>query len=114
MASFLARGGGCQEIISLIARGFGRGKAAGGYKLGQYLELFDELIIELTAALIAFEGFMPVGGLVERVPCDQDGAWLLRVIKPKKKFGEAEDRAGALVAAPASGLGQGVIGPVGK
>ena len=43
-----------------------------------------------------------------------DGAWLLGVIKPKKEIGEAEDRAGALVAATANGLGQGVIGAVGK
>jgi hypothetical protein len=57
---------------------------------------------------------MPVSGLVQAVPGHQYGPRLLTLIETQKEVGEAEDGATAFVAAAADGLGQGVIGAVGK
>ena len=96
-----ARRRGCQEIVGLVARRLGVGEAAGGDELRQHVELLDQRVVELAAALVGGKAFVPIGRLVERVPGDQHRARLLRLIEPQQEVGEADDGAGGLVAASA-------------
>jgi hypothetical protein len=64
--------------------------------------------------LVGFQRFMPVRRRIERIPANQDGAGPFALIKAQKVVGETENGTRTFVAAPANGLGQRVIGPVGK
>ena len=53
---------------------------------------------------------MAVGRRVERVPADEHGARLFLGVEPQQEIREADDRAAALVAAPADRFRHAVIG----
>lgn len=72
--------------------------------------MLDQLVVEFPPALVGRERFVSISGLFERVPTDQHGTRALALVEAQQKIGKAEDGTGALVAAPADGLRQRVIG----
>jgi hypothetical protein len=103
---------GSEEIVGLVARRLGEGKAARRHELRQDIELLDQFVIEIAAALIPREQLLPVGRAAERVPADQHGARPLAVVEPDQEIGETDDRPAALVAGAADRFRQRVIGAV--
>ncbi len=73
-------------------------------------ELFDDVVVEFAAALIGSECYMPIGGLLVRIPADQHRARLLLAVEPQQQIGKAENSAGGPVALSADVLRQRVIG----
>ena len=61
----------------------------------QDLELVDQFLIELPAALIVREEPLPVGRRTERVPADQHGARPFGLVQAQQEIGEPDDRAAA-------------------
>ena len=76
-ASLLFSGGsGGQKIIRLEARRLRVLKAACRNKLGQYMQLFDQRIVEFAATLVIRKLLMPIGGNLKRVPRNEHRARL--------------------------------------
>src|SRR5882724_3458473 len=90
-----------EEIVGFVAGRLGEPKAAGRDKLRQYVELLDDLVVELAAALIGREQLLAVGRRAERVPADQHGARPLGLVEAQQQIGKADDRAAATIAAAA-------------
>ncbi len=68
---FFRGGSGGQKIIRLEARRLCILKTACRNKLGQYMELFDQRIVEFAGTLVFRKLFMPIGGNLKRVPRNQ-------------------------------------------
>ena len=103
-----------EKIIGLEAGGLADDEAEGAAEVGQDIELVDELIVELAAALIAGQFQRAPIGHIERVPADDNGAGLLGLVKARQIIGESDNGATALATGAPDRLGQGVVGPVGE
>jgi hypothetical protein len=66
----------------------------------------------VALALIGRERFVAIGGDLERVPSDQHGSRLLGAVEAHEIIGEAEKRAGRLLAFAQDRFWQCVIGAV--
>ena len=94
-------GNGCgKEVVGFIARRFGIGEATGSDKFREDVQLLDQLVIKLTAALVGREQRPAIGWRAERVPPHEHGAGPLAFVQPQQKIGEADDSAGAAIARP--------------
>ena len=80
----------------------------------QDVELLDDLVVELPAALIGRKQLLPIGRRAERVPTDQHGARRFAAVEPQQKIGEADDRAGAIAIPTAQRFRQRVVGAMGE
>ena len=50
-----------EEVVGFVARCFGIGEATGSDKFREHVQLLDQLVIELTAALVSWEQRLAVG-----------------------------------------------------
>jgi hypothetical protein len=64
------RDGGGEEVVSLVTGFLGTGEAAGCDKLREDLQLLDQFVVELAAALIGRKQHLAVCRGAERVPTD--------------------------------------------
>ena len=80
----------------------------------QHVELVEQCGVELASALIGGKRLMPIGRRIERVPPDQHGAGLLRLVEAQQEVGEADDGTAELAARPQDRFRQAVIGAVGE
>src|SRR5262249_20651414 len=103
-----------KKIVGFVTTRLGVGETARRGKLGQYLELLDQLVVELPAALVIGEQLLAIGRLAERIPADEDGARLFALVKPHEEIGEPDNRAATLAAAAADRFRQRVVGAVGE
>ena len=71
----LGRDGRSEEVVGLVAGGFADDEAAGANEIRQHVELVDQLVVELPAALISRQLLDAPGRQFERVPPDEDRAW---------------------------------------
>src|SRR3954454_24037529 len=55
-----------EEVVSLVTGCLRVGKTAGGSKLRQHLQLLDQLVVELAAALVGLQRLVAVGRFVKR------------------------------------------------
>src|ERR1700722_1483294 len=75
-------GHGCGEkVIGLVAWRLRIRKTGGADQAGQYLQLIDNLCIEVTAALIGWKQSLPECRHAEGIPADQHSAWLFAVVQ---------------------------------
>src|SRR3984957_20409115 len=111
-SAFLVCHGGGEKVVGLVAWRLGIRKPDGGDQVVQDLQLIDELVIELTPALVVRKKSLPECRRTERVPADQYRAWLFAVVEAQQEIGEAHDRATASLAGPPDRLRQSVVGAV--
>ncbi len=111
-APLLRRGCRCEEIVGLVTRRLGIGEAAGRDQFRQDVELLDQLLVELPAALIGRKQFLAVGRRAEGVPADQHRARPLAGIEVQQKVAEPDDCAAAAIALAADRFRQRVVGAV--
>jgi hypothetical protein len=74
-AAFLVGHGCSEKIVSFVAWRLRIREAGGADQVGQDLQLIDQLLIELTPALIGRKKSLPECRRAERVPADQHRAW---------------------------------------
>jgi len=110
---FLGDGRG-KEVVGFIARPFGIGEATGSSKFRKHVQLLDQLVIKLTAALVGREQGLTVGWRAERIPTHEYCARPLAFVQPQQEVGEADHGAGAAIARPPDRFRQRVVGAVGE
>src|SRR4051794_21404625 len=108
------RGGGGEEVVSLVPGFLGTGEAAGRDEFREDLQLLDQFVVELAAALIGGKQSLAVCRGAERVPADQYGARTLTLVQPQQEIGEADDGAATVIPSSPDRFGQGVVGAVGE
>jgi hypothetical protein len=106
---FLPRGRRREKVVRLVAGRLCVDKTACADEFGQDVELIEQRVVKLPAALICWKLLVPFRRYVQRVPGDKDRSRLLRLIKAQEKVGEAHDRAAAFTILPQNGLGQRLI-----
>ena len=112
MSAFLVGHGCGEKLVGLVAGRLRISKAGGADQAGQDLQLIDQLLIELTAALIGRKQSLPECRHAEAIPADQHSAWLFAVVQAQQEIGEANDRATAAIAGPPDRIRQCVVGTV--
>ena len=65
---------GGEKVVCLEPWGFGVRKPKGGDKFGQDVQLLDQVLVELTPALIGGKHFVTLRRRVQAIPSDYDGA----------------------------------------
>src|SRR5207244_9476600 len=111
-ASLLRLGRRRQEVVGLVAGSLGDGEAAGTAELGQQRQLLEQGGVEVAAALVAGEGSVPIGWLVERVPGHDHGARPFRLPEAKQHVREPDDRPRRSTADARDRLRERVVGAV--
>src|SRR5262249_54899016 len=114
LAPGFRRDGGGEKIVGLVAGLLGAHEAAGRDKFREDLQLLDQFVVEITAALVRWKQSLAVCRSAKRVPADQYGAGTLALIQPQQEIGEADDGPAAVIAGPPDRFGQGVVGAVGE
>ncbi len=109
-ALFFLGGGGGEKIIGLEAGRTRILKTAGGHKLRNGIELFEQGVVELATALVGRKGLVPVSRDIERIPGDKHGARLLFAVEAQQHVGKAEDGSGRSSPLPQYRFRQGVVG----
>jgi hypothetical protein len=106
-------GHGCGEkVVGLVAWRLRIREAGGADQAGQHLQLIDQLLIELTCALIGRKQSLSECRHAEGIPADQHSAWLFAVVQAQQEIGEANHCATAAVAGPPDRFRQCVVGAV--
>jgi hypothetical protein len=95
---------GGEEVVRLVSRGFGVRKPKGGDKFRQDIQLLNQIIIELSPALISGKHFVAFRRRLQGVPADDDRARPLVRVEAQHEVREAEDSARALAVAAANGF----------
>jgi hypothetical protein len=104
------------EQMSLVCREFGisRKKAAGAHELRQDIELFAELLIEVTPSLVIGERLVPIGRRLERIPPNKNGARAFVVVETQQKIREPDACTSTIVTSAPDGFQDCVIGSMRK
>jgi hypothetical protein len=100
---------GGEKVVRLVPRGFGVRKPKRGDKFGQDVQLLNQIIIELSPALISGKHFVAFRRRLQGVPSDNDRARLLIRVEPQQEIGEAEHSARRLAVAATNGFRQCVV-----
>jgi hypothetical protein len=84
-----------EKVIRLEPWGFGVRKPACGNKFRQYVQLLDQILVELSPALIGRKHLAALRRRLQAVPADNDSARLLVCVKAQQEIHEAKDSARA-------------------
>jgi hypothetical protein len=106
-------GHGCgKKVIGLVAWRLRIRKAGGTDQTGQHFQLIDQLLIELTPALIGRKKSLPECRHADGIPADQHRARSFAVVQAQLEISEADDRATTAIAGPSDRFRQCVVGAV--
>ena len=83
--------------------------AEGSDKIGQDIQLLDQIIIELSPALISGKHFVAFRRRLQDIPADDDRAGPLVHVEAQQEVREAEDGARSLAVAATNGFRQCVV-----
>jgi hypothetical protein len=95
--------------IRLVSVCFGVREPKNGDEFRQYIQLLDQVIIELSPALVGGKHFAAFRRRPEAVPADDDGRGPLVGIEAQQQVREAKDGARGLAIAAANGFRQCVV-----
>ncbi len=107
--TFLSSNCGREKVIRLVSGRFGVREPKSGDKFRQDIQLLDQIIIELSPALIGGEHFMAFRRRPQTIPTDNDRAGPFVRVEAQQEVRKAKDSARRLAVTATNGFRQCVV-----